>query len=62
MDALVDILMFLPSLGEILGFIIKLVIFIFVIKWSADYLAKRTAEEVKEALLDIQVGIPEPEE
>ena len=28
-------------------------------KWQADYLAKRIAEEVKETLMDLRIGMPE---
>ena len=49
----------LPILSKIAVFIVKLVIFSLILKWFANYSARRTVAEVKEALLDIQIGEPE---
>lgn len=65
MESIADIIIAILSMKifeSIIIPLIKLAVTVGFYILMANYLAKRTAKEVKEALLDIQIGEPEPEE
>ena len=59
MDDIFQMMVLFPILSKIAVFIVKLVIFILILRRFANYSVRRTAAGVKEALLDIQIGEPE---
>lgn len=58
MEALVEFLKLLPTIGTILLTILGvgaiIAIYILVFMWKARYMARRNAEEIREMLLELQ--------